>query len=1190
MTPKTNNDRSGTSGLTESQKNAVNLRDTDLLVSAGAGTGKTRVLVSRFIRLVLDGETGVDEILTVTFTEKAADEMKRRIADEFRKLDMHEEKRAVENAFISTIHGFCARVLRENPFAAGIDPEFRVMSEIDQAVIMNRAYLAVLETADESMMDLIDRFEDKNVRAALRDYIELNRSLGRSMGRIAEIIKNPDTLIDVLLKKLESYILDLQARLINMAKTLRGVSTDGKVEEYRAKVLDYIETINTKIPDSRTLNEISGLLFNARLKNSRRKDDYDFKLVSETLFNIKKFLEKNMPFFKVDMEDQRRDIDESLIPFLRAAELFWKKYDEIKRDEGLLDYEDLQLLTRDMLATNEAVRHEYGSKFKHLLVDEFQDINELQKEVLELLKPKNGFFIVGDTRQSIYGFRNADVGIMRGYRSDYRNGGGECVELNENFRANDNILKFINHFFSSLWENREENQPLIHARDEYGHESKAPNVELILFSEDVLETKDGKASLDDIRAYEAQAVAARVNELVQNGYMIHDRYAREFRQVKYSDIAVLVHTRATYRFYSGAFNRQGIPFSMHQSMDFFEQREVKDVIAFISVIDNSRRDIDVAAVLRSPFYEISDDALVYIRKFAERNGIKGPYLTQSLKGIINENILDENDRRKVGDFLSLLEDLRETKDLVPLTELFDMMMEQTQYEARTLTLWGGERKIANLMKMRELMHIYRNEPRGGVSGFIKFYNDVKNWGLREEEAEQETEEENKVKFITVHGAKGLEFPVVIIADLARQYRSDKKKIMVSRDLEAGFPDARGKNTDTIRKQLIIACEKGRAIEEKERLLYVAMTRARDYLILAGSSKESSRGSSPLDMVNQHLISKINLEDRCDSVEISDGGSKILASKNAEREINNVRKPRLFIDTVMDLITDGKKIPKTLIEGYDHNTEKTVRKAVEFVRRVGKMEVPRIPDHLAVTDLMLFKECPRKYYLLRVLNLPNADLTRSRFVDKRGKGELHGVELGKIVHESLEQIDYAKEPEAEIERVVKSLRLASTDETGVSNLLKKFLHSRLADEIRKAEELLREVPLTLYVSDIPIHGRIDLLYRAEDGSWRFVDYKTDKIETGDIGDKAEHYRLQMHLYGLTLSKLQNIIPKDGIAYFLVPNEKISFRFTPDVLDECSRQVEEIIDKIKTGGFEPAREEFCKTCEYHKLYCRHFPGAE
>jgi len=255
-----------------------------------------------------------------------------------------------------------------------------------------------------------------------------------------------------------------------------------------------------------------------------------------------------------------------------------------------------------------------------------------------------------------------------------------------------------------------------------------------------------------------------------------------------------------------------------------------------------------------------------------------------------------------------------------------------------------------------------------------------------------------------------------------------------------------------------------------------------------------------------------------------------------------------------------------------------------------MEVPGIPDHLAVTDLMLFKECPRKYYLLRVLNFPDAGLTRPQFVDKRRKGELHGTELGKIVHESLEQIDYAGEPEAEIERVVKPLKLTNADEIRVSNMLKKFLHSGLADEIRKAEKLMREVPLTLYVSDIPIHGRVDLLYRTEHGSWRFVDYKTDKIEPGDIEDKAERYRLQMRLYGLTLSRLQNIIPTDGIAYFLVPNKKISFKFTPDVLDDCSRQVEEMIHKIKAGRFEPADEELCKTCEYYELYCRHVPGAK
>ena len=264
--------------------------------------------------------------------------------------------------------------------------------------------------------------------------------------------------------------------------------------------------------------------------------------------------------------------------------------------------------------------------------------------------------------------------------------------------------------------------------------------------------------------------------------------------------------------------------------------------------------------------------------------------------------------------------------------------------------------------------------------------------------------------------------------------------------------------------------------------------------------------------------------------------------------------------------------------------------MDFVRRVEEMEVPSMPDHLAVSDLMLFKECPRKYYILRILNLPDAYLTGSQFVERSADSELRGAPLGEVVHTCLEHIDYVKDRQAEIKRVVGPLERPASDQSKVSDVLNRLLESELADEIRKAGAVLREVPLTLYVSDIPIRGRIDLLYRTQDKSWRYVDYKTNNITPGDVDDVAEHYRLQMELYGLTLSKMENIIPTDAVAYFLMPNEYRSFELTTDVLERCSRQVEEMIHRIKARDFGPADEKCCRSCEYHELYCRHLPHAK
>ena len=1186
--------KAGLSRFTESQRNAVLLRGRDLLVSAGAGTGKTRVLVQRFIQLVLEGGARVDDILTVTFTEKAADEMKRRIASGFEELGMDEEKRAVENAYISTIHGFCSRLLRENPFAAGIDPEFDTLTEVDQAMRMGRAFTQLIEQADEPLMDLIDRLGMECLRGALKDYVELNRSLGRSAERIDRLVREPEVLLEKLYKAVESRVLAFQLRIIDAAGTLEEMTAAGRIEEVRTELLDYVRAMRKNVADSRTLKEIAARLKGEKFTSKKKTGDPNFEAVGGILKNIRDMLKQNDAILKVDPEEEMAEIREMVVPFLKAAESFWRAYDAIKREEGVLDYEDLQLIAKDLLKKNEAVRREYKSKFKHLLVDEFQDINGLQRDILELLKTEGGFFIVGDIRQSIYGFRNADVGIMREYRSRYNQGGGACVELNENFRSDENVLKFINGFFSSLWEGEEGKQPLRHARDEKGHVPDGPTVEIVLFNRRDEESDNDDTSMDDLRDSEAAAVGARVSELVRNGTLVHDPDTDELRPVRYSDIALLFRSRSSYDYYSRAFTERGIPFSLHQGRGYFDQREVKDILAFISLLDNSRRDIDATAVLRSPFFDISDDAFVFIRKHAEENGIKGPYVVESLRGIVDGDLLSDEDKQKAKDFLLLFDRLREVRDLVSPVELFDMMMESTNYEAKVLTLWGGERRLANLRKFRELMDVHSRESHGGISGFIRFYDEVKEWGFPEEIAEQETDEANKVRLMTIHGAKGLEFPVTIIGDLGRRYNVRRPRVMVDRDLEVGFPRAgedSEKEKDSLRKSLISDDEKKRALEEEERLLYVAMTRARDRLVLAGviPQKKPSSVSHPIDMVEEHVLCDIDEEGESGPAEKNYRGSKILLHTGPVTTQESVKRPRAFIHTVEKFLKTGKKIPAGIVDGYDEQIEKALRERVEFVRKVEEMEVPRIPDHLAAGDVLLFSDCPRKYYLLKVLDLPDEDLTRPQFQEKAGEG-LSGAELGNVVHNCLENIDYMKDPNAEISRVMGALNLPEADEKNVANLLGNVLKSKLADEIRASSEILREVPFTLFVHDIRVRGRADLLYKSEGGEWHLLDYKTDKVDSAGVDEKAEYYRLQMELYGLTLWKAENIIPEDGTTYFLVPNESRSFKYTHDALERCLSRIEDMIGQIKAGGFGAADEERCATCPYMKLYCRHLSGAQ
>ena len=321
-----------------------------------------------------------------------------------------------------------------------------------------------------------------------------------------------------------------------------------------------------------------------------------------------------------------------MLPFLKAAGTVWNEYERLKSQDGILDYDDLQSVTKDLLQNNSEVLAEYRARFKHVLVDEFQDVNNLQKELIELLKPHNGFFVVGDTRQSIYGFRDADVTIMRGYRERCDGTSALSVNLDDNFRSNDGVINFINHLFSRIWQGKPENQPLIRRRDEFGETPSAPDIELILCTEDDDDDDDEREKLEK----EAAAVAGRIGEMMHDGFLVNDPQERKARPLKYSDVALLFRSRSAYSVYSRAFSMAGIPFTMQQSRDYYELIEIRDAINFLTIIDNARRDIEVAAVLRSPFFEISDDAFVFIRKHAEREGIGGQYLVESIRGMLDD--------------------------------------------------------------------------------------------------------------------------------------------------------------------------------------------------------------------------------------------------------------------------------------------------------------------------------------------------------------------------------------------------------------------------------------------------------------------------------------------------------------------------------------------------------------------------
>ena len=1176
------------SELTKSQKDAVTYLDSDLIVSAGAGTGKTRVLVNRFLFLVVEKGIGVDDILALTFTEKAAAEMKKRISEAFEKEDRVNEKRLVENAYISTIHGFCARLLRENPFEAGIDPDFVVIDDINRLIMMEEIFDEILESGNEELADLIDRYDEKEIRGALLNYIFLNRCLGRKPERIKEILKQKTLLNDNLREKIDKILFDMQEKVIDKAKALENFSTDGEIENYRTEILSIVRELDKSKPKKKVLSSLYDYFSEINLRAGRRNDE-DCKSIKDIIKNIKECLTQykipDSSLFEINNAALEEDINKNIIPFLKVALKFWENYNKRKYKEGMLDYEDLEIITRDLLTDNETVRNDYKSKFKHILIDEFQDINTIQKEILEILKPKDGFFIVGDIRQSIFGFRNAEVRIMKDYRKKFENGKGKCIELNENFRSSKNILHFVNQFFNNVWADDGGNQPLEKSRKEPPNHNDDANVELILVTNDPDDPQNNQPDSERLIEVEAENVAFRINELIEGEYKILDKESNQWRPVTFRDIAILVRRRNAYDNYAKVFGKHKIPFSMHRSMRLFSKHEIQDILAFLSIIDNSRNDIDFAAVLRSPFCDLSDDAFVLIRDYANKNKkLKSPYIYQTLTAIAGEKLLSDKDELKIKSFLSLYNQLRNIKDLVPLYDIFDILMKETDYEVKTATLYNGERGLANIQRFREIIVSHTRLSSASIKSFLDFCECIENWGDKEE-PEIETGLENKVTFITVHSAKGLEFPVVFLVNMAQQTINVTSKIIVSKDLDAGFKiyGLENEKDSSSLHRIIIAKEKKEAeLDEEKRLLYVAMTRARDRLILAGIMSLRNVESF-IKILKENLIEKLSDPLPIEG-EINFGHSWIKVNKIRGSNTKTASTPSSFIEKIEEYIEKEEKIPEKIIQPVNQELRKHIKNKIEIISKIKNFHAPYLPDRLSAVSLALYDKCPRMYYIMEILNLPDKNQIKNTYLTS--VDEISPLEIGGIVHSILERIDYNDAPQKQIKDFLKKYNLNNDYNLLICGMIDNYFKSDIAQEVKKSSRILREVPFTLFISEIPVHGRIDLLYEMENSDFRLIDFKTNKLDVDNLEGERDKYRLQIDLYALAISKLNNIRVSEGIIYFMRPNRILKYDYNEDKLNNCDLKIKSLIEGIKKQNFLPRDSEKCKHCDIFNLYCRYF----
>lgn len=858
---------------TSYQQQAISSDGTNICVAAGAGSGKTGVLVERYLRLILESrsgdlplqlQAGVENILVITFTDKATREMKARIVSALLAENLLEERRRIETAYISTIHGFCSRLLQENPFEAGVDPQFKVLEEPKAKRLFRSVYEEVLATAyreeEEAIIELVAAIQANRTAndpadplvtlvGAMESVINQLRGAGRTVQEIERhylagekhTLETSHQLIRDWLEPIWREIEDCRQALATLQSGLHLAFANAYQAVNRLSTRE-----NASIQDTFVaLNEIQKSV--TPLRDPHAAPDSRESQAYQTFQRIKIACEEAKTLYKA-LGDKEEEAQQACHRFWGALLKVWSAYNQEKRRQGVLDVEDLQAEALRLLESSPEVRLRYRERFRYLMVDEFQDTNAVQMRIIETLHTpeselnakckhenfvpapreaeRNYLFVVGDVQQSIYAFRNADPALFRDLERDFRErNAGLHVPLAVNFRSRPEILLLIRRVFGRIWQRAETPFVPLTAGAEFTDKS-LPSVEIFLSK---------SLSRQDCLALEAEALATRIAQIVAESQIriTHSHDPRQGEPVAYRDIAVLFRATTHINIYERAFARQGVPFFIVSAgRGYYTRFEVRDILNLLTLLETPLNDVALFATLRSPFVGLSIDSLHRIHAFAERR--KGAQkqsgsLYFEIEPLLESGELERADAEKLRRFARTMEELRQAEDRLPVGHTLERIITKTHYDARLLCRPDGRRRLANV---RKLLQMANSDSVAGVREFIARLRDLEKISEREGDAPTEEEAANVVRFFTIHGAKGLEFPVVALADMSSSLNRAEKSLFVCDPSRLTLGTRAMGSEDAVYKT-IAERKAQRELKESERLLYVAMTRAREHLILSG---------------------------------------------------------------------------------------------------------------------------------------------------------------------------------------------------------------------------------------------------------------------------------------------------------------------------------------------------------------------
>lgn len=1247
---------------TKEQRQVIESRNTNLLVSAAAGSGKTAVLIERIIELVLDEKNPIDinKLLVVTFTKLAASEMRERVSKVIeKKLEENPENEHLQKqllllsgADITTIDSFCKDVLISYAHLVNLDSNIKVIDPSENEVlakeVMEELFEELYENNDESFLRLVNWYAKKNTdEGLLQLLLNVNNFVNSHpfpkiwLNEKAEFF-NTSTKDDDFY--LENYILDI-AKDVDMDLEFFELSIKNnlkKIENY-PELEKYIDIYNILLDALFVVKEsLKNFLKDNTKFDELKKSSYEFlnsnfgsfriskcdeevkeiyNKVKKELDSIKLEITESLGALNLDLENIKKESD-LIYPCVRSISdvviKFKEKFWERKQKFNYVDFADIEHLALEILVDIDEDGNirpsktalEYQEKYSEVFIDEYQDSNLVQEILLSAVAKENNRFMVGDVKQSIYRFRQADPSIFMEKYENYNRIEDDIDSFNKkimlyaNFRSRKEILEGTNLVFSKIM--KKETGELDYTVDERlnpmasfkeSDENVGGAVEILLVDEksddededEIILTDEYSEDFEEMKSFKLECIkiANTIYNMMnnkENPFKVYDKNLDDYRKVDYKDIVILMRSPSSNtKILEEVFLEYNIPIYAESTGGYFDTFEVDTIINLLKIIDNPMQDIPLISVMYSPIYNFTSTELSEIR-LVDRE-LK--FYELLMKILEDEDIeIRVNLKEKIAKFISDLKLFIQKKSLVSADELIWFLYKYTGYYNYVGLLDMGEQRKTNLMLLFEKA---KNYEKNSYKGLFNFVNYIQKISLKSDisEAKLISEDANVVRIMSIHKSKGLEFPIVFLANTNKKFnlRADDSNLVLHQKLGFGavvYDMDKKTSFNSIMKKKIEKFKKNEQIAEEMRLLYVAMTRAKEKLIITGRVKdyenlreEISSGIDERGIISNYKILKINnyldwILSSIDNLTVYGKSlnclgreENFLGNEDLKFQLNVNTKTEEFIE--YQRIKEEIKTNEIISEEDDIEVKNEMRTVKEFLEdRFNKeyvyKNVLNKPSSITVSEIKKMiqeedEEKHQKYYK------ENFALKTPSFIHQgEEKVGFNSAEKGTIFHLAMQLLDFSKFDTEDISKIREEIKsqtnsfveknIMSLDEIETINInwIVKFIKSDIFKEIyiaNKSEKLFKEKAIDYNIKlknlfkdenieedeKIMVVGIIDLFFENENGEIILLDYKTDYVTKENLEEVKARYKVQLDLYKSAIEDISGKkVAKKGLYLF------------------------------------------------------------